>query len=428
MKIKVTFLALLTLVEFAAVAQKSSVIYDYYNSRIDEFVAAAGEDAAAADEVGDADPVYAKLFVSPVLYSSVVKEAFSCNEESPASESEAMALDDEREAVIDAVLMNVYRDAPEVVYMTEAQLRDVKRIPKHKEDIAGPDLQFSEVFVPQDVVGGMKTTVAKPRYWTTKGSMSLTFTQNFVSANWFQGGESAQAMLAQFDFDLNYNDKDRITFTNHFDFDLGFATSKADTLHSFRTNTDRLRLESTFGYRLIKRLDVAAKMKLETQSLPNYPVNKPDFTSNFFAPFDANFSVGFNYKPTLGKFNFEIYLAPLSAFNYKFVRFSDLAHKTYGMPDGKLYKMDYGTQLILTVPTVRIFKFIDFWARAEYYTNYSRAFFQLETKFDLALTKYFKAQLIFNTRFDDSAPGLYHSDYGFWQIKELMTLGVSYSW
>ena len=44
------------------------------------------------------------------------------------------------------------------------------------------------------------------------------------------------------------------------------------------------------------------------------------------------------------------------------------------------------------------------------------------------LSKYFKASLMLNARFDDSAPGLYDDEYGYWQIKELMTLGVTYSW
>ena len=423
MKTKLSFLASFLFAISSVMAQDNSGLFSYYNSKIDAAVEAANT-VPEADDV-DANPVYAKLLVAPVLYNSVVEDAFAGEEDATPAGSEAMAKDEEREAVIDAVLMNVYRNAPAVVQMTEEELRSEKQAPTHEVTVTGPELKFAKLEIPDDVVGGMKTSVAKPKYWTTSGKISLTFTQNFISSNWYQGGESAQAMLAEFDFDLNYDDKDRITFKNHFDFDLGFATSKADTLHPFRTNTDRLRLESTFGYKLVKNLDVAAKMKLESQSLPNYQVNSPKLVSDFFAPFDANASIGLNYKPSIGKFNFEIYVAPLSAFNYKFVRFSELA-PSYGMKEGSLYRMDYGTQIVLTIPTVRIFKIVDFWTRAEYYTDYSRVFFQWETKFDLMFTKYFKASLMFNARFDDIAPR--HNDYGYWQIKELLTLGVSYGW
>ena len=120
-------------------------------------------------------------------------------------------------------------------------------------------------------------------------------------------------------------------------------------------------------------------------------------------------------------------MAPLSAFNYKYVRFSDIA-LNYGIEAGRKYKMDYGTQVVITIPTVRIFKIVDFWTRAEYYTDYSRSFFQWETKFDLALTQYFRASLMLHARFDDSAPGLKDENFGYWQFKELMTFGVSYAW
>ena len=131
--------------------------------------------------------------------------------------------------------------------------------------------------------------------------------------------------------------------------------------------------------------------------------------------------------PSWNNFKVEIYFAPLSAYNYKFVRYSNLVSR-YGIRSGRHHKEDFGTQLVVTVPTVKIFKIVDFWSRAEYYTNYARAFFQLETKFDIMLNKYFSASLMMHARFDDSAPGLYDSEYGYWQLKEFMTLGVTYAW
>jgi hypothetical protein len=426
MKTRLSITVFMMFVLATVSAQDNSSVYDYYNSKIDEAVAMAGE-AIQNEGQDDVNPAYAKLFVSPVLYKSVLKEAFSGEGEDVAKSDPTLEMEEERSNVINDVLLDVYREAPGVVSMTEDDLLNEKRHNLKRVNIAAPEFKFDALKMPDNVDGGMKTTVTKPKYWSTAGKIALTFTQNYLSPNWFQGGENAQAMLAEFDFDLNYDDQSRITFKNHFDFDLGFSTTTADTCHSFKTNTDRLRIESTFGYKLVKNLDVAAKMKLETQSLPYYPVNQKNFTSNFFAPFDANASIGLNYKPSIGNFNFEIYVAPLSAFNYKYVRFSDIA-LNYGIEAGRKYKMDYGTQVVITIPTVRIFKIVDFWTRAEYYTDYHRAFFQWETKFDLALTKYFRASLMLHARFDDSAPGLKDENFGYWQFKELMTFGVSYAW
>ena len=412
----------------AATAQDKTGVYDYFNAKIDEAVSA----AAVVEETGaeDANHVYARLFSSPVLYNSVIKGA--CAGKDAVTESDIKAMDDEREAVIENMLVDLYRTAPSMVQMTEAELRSEKSVPTQEVSVSAPALDFKKLDIPTDVAGGMKTTVTKPNYWKFSGRTSLTFTQNFISENWYQGGESNYAMLATIDLDMNYNDNDRISWTNHFDLDLGFATSQADTLHSFRTNTDKLRLESTFGYKIVKSLDLAAKLKVESQMLPNYPVNTHDFISNCLAPLDANASIGFNFKPNLGNFKLEVFLAPLSAYNFRYVHYNRLAG-SLGINDDNGFDLgrgrarhDYGTQLVVTIPTYQLTSFLDVYSRLEYYTNYQRAFFQWETKFNVALSKYFTASLMLNARFDDSVN--MHDEWKFWQLKELFTLGVAYAW
>ena len=257
MKIRFLSLLLLLSVAFDVAAQSDDEIFDYYNLEIDRLVA----EWQSLDEADEekSNPVYAKMFVPPILYSSVLNRAFDIAE-STDEDSEAAFMDDKRSEMIDVIMLNMYRTAPVCVKMTEEELQNEKSVPEYNPEIKAPVRLVSNEVMPVSVDGGMKTTVVKPNYWRTSGSVSLTFTQNFVSGNWFQGGESNKTMLGQFDFNLNYDDKDRITFKNHFDVDLGFATTKADTLHSFRTNTDRLRIESTFGYKLVKNLDLTVKI------------------------------------------------------------------------------------------------------------------------------------------------------------------------
>lgn len=425
---KTKLFLLLFMVPALHVQAQKSPVYDFFDKGID---AIAAEASVVNDDYEEekTNHVYSRMFSSPVLYGSVIEKAFSCMEQEGEAESEMLAMDDKRASVIDKLLLDVYTAHPEKIAMTEEQLLSENTHSEIDADKKGLGISFSKPLIglPENVEGGMKTTVVKPNYWSTKGRIGLKFTQNYISGNWFQGGESNNTMLGEFDFDLNYDDKDRITFNTHFDVDLGFATTKADTLHSFKTNTDRLRIESTFGYKLVKNLDLSAKMKLESQSLPNYPTNSRDFVSNFMAPFDANFSIGLNYKPSWEKFRFEVYVAPLSAYNYRFVRYGNLTSR-YGIRAGRHHKEDFGTQVVVTVPSQRIFGIVDWYSRAEYYTNYARAFFQWENKFDVSLNRYLTASLSVHARFDDSAPGLYDDEYGYWQIKEFMTLGVTYSW
>ncbi len=412
---------------------QNSATYDYFSNGIEELVAAAG-DTGDVQEEEKTNHVYSRMFTSPVLYESVLRKAFSCNDEESEACSEMLAMDEKRSSVIDRLLLNVYRTHPEKIAMMEEELRKENTYSGVDNSGEKPllSLKNSSVYIPENVAGDMKTTVVKPNYWKFAGRSSLTFSQNFLSPNWFQGGENYYAMLATVDIDLNYDDKDRITFTNHFDLDLGFATAQADTVHQFKTNTDKLRIESTFGYKVVKNLDIAAKLKLESQMLPYYAPNRTDFSSASLAPFDANASIGLNYKPSLGNFRLEIYLAPLSAYNFRYVHYERLA-SSLGISADNRFKVgrgwarhDFGTQLVVTMPTYKLASFLDVWSRLEYYTNYHRAFFQWEAKFDFTLNRYFTASVMVHSRFDDSV--ISNEDYGFWQLKELFTLGVAYSW
>lgn len=426
MKLKYNLLLLSFCIVFTATSQNSQV-YRFFNKGIDAIVKEANEIDFDYEEE-KSNHVYSRMFSIPVLYDAVINKACAGGEAEDESDSELLAMDEKRSAVIDRLLLDMYCTHPEKIVMTEGELLQEMSLAGVTTD-KKPALEMANarVNIPENVAGGMKTTVVKPNYWTTSGSIAMNFTQNYISDNWYQGGESNKTMICEFDFDVNYNDKDRISFRTHFDADLGFATTKADTLHSLKTNTDRLRIESNLGYKLIKNLDATVKVTLESQSMPSYYTNSHDFASNFMAPFDANFSVGLNYKPTIKKIRLEIFFAPLSAYNYRFVRYGKLTSR-YGIRAGRHHKEDFGTQLMITVPRQKISQLVNWYSKAEFYSNYARTFFQWENKFDVSLNRYLTASLNLYARFDDSAPRLKDEEFGYWQLKEFMTLGVTYSW
>lgn len=414
-----------------AAAQNSSDVADYFNAKIDSLVCDTMFVSVVDSSEVSANPVYIKLLTTPVLYNSVINKAFN-NGFVPDSlkGDNGLIKDEKRSAVIDKLLLGVYRDNPDKILMTEEQLRNETPVPATAKADEVSKIEFNDTpapEMPENVTGGLMTTVNKPSYWRTSGSFDLKFTQNYVSQNWSQGGDNSRTMLAILVFNFNYDDKDKITFTNKFDAQLGFTTVEGDTLHSFKTNNDKLRLESTLGYKLVNRLDLTVKSKLETQSLPNYPTNSHDFVSKFMAPFDATFSVGINYKPTWKNLSLTVFLAPLSAYNYRFVRYDHLVTR-YGIRDTRHHREDFGTQLVVEVPRATFFNILNWWSRAEFYTNYARSFFSWENKFDIKLNRYFSVSMLVHTRFDDSSPGLKDDKYGYLQLKEYMTLGFTYSW
>ena len=414
-----------------AVAQNSSDVADYFNAKIDSLVCDTMFVSVADSSEVSANPVYIKLLTTPVLYNSVINRAFNSGFGPDSLKGDnGLIKDEKRSAVIEKLLLGVYRNNPDKILMTEEQMRNETPVPATAKADEVSKIEFNNApapELPENVTGGLMTTVKKPSYWRTSGSFDLKFTQNYVSQNWSQGGDNSRTMLAILVFNFDYDDKNKITFTNKFDAQLGFTTVEGDTLHSFKTNNDKLRLESTLGYKLVNKLDLTMKSKFETQALPNYPTNSHDFVSKFMAPFDATFSVGINYKPTWKNLSLTVFLAPLSAYNYRFVRYDHLVTR-YGIRDTRHHREDFGTQLVAEVTRATFFNILNWWSRAEFYTNYARSFFSWENKFDIKLNRYFSVSMLVHTRFDDSSPGLKDDKYGYLQLKEYMTLGFTYSW
>lgn len=428
LRVSVAFV-LIAFTSFSTIKAQSSAVVEHFNSELDSLVALYNY---ADDEENEerTNPAYYRMFTPTVLYRSAVargvKEGFDLPE---AGTDNEIAMNDNREVLIDKLLVDVYKNNPEHVTKTEAQLRG-----ETTETVNNALKNTSEIKVNTNIpmtvsnsaLSSLETEYRKPNYWRTYGDVSLNFSQNYVSDNWHAGGDNNYTLSAWTKFQLNYDDKKRLTFKNTFEARLGFTTAPDDALRALRTNDDMLRLESNLGYKIINNLDVSCNFKMQTQSMPSYPANSDVFVSNFMAPFDASFSLGLKYVTSGKNWNIDLFVAPLSSYNYRFVRYQHLVDR-FGMPDGKKHRHDYGTQIVFK-PNVTLMTNITWSSRLEFYTNYARTFFEWENHFKFKINRYFDTNLLLHTRFDDNARGLYDSTLGFWQLKEYFTLGVSYSW
>lgn len=95
--------------------------------------------------------------------------------------------------------------------------------------------------------------IRKPNFWTFKANFSLQFTQNYVSDNWYKGGESHNALLASTVLEANYNNQRKVTFDNKLEMKLGFQSLHNDDEHKFKTNSDLIRMTNKLGIRAIKQ-------------------------------------------------------------------------------------------------------------------------------------------------------------------------------
>ena len=383
------------------------------------------------DGIERTNPTFIKLYMRPTLYRSALSASYGKDIKfGDRTTDTQMNADAKRQKVIDGMLLQLYRDNPSLVWATEDEIR--KETTLSDEDkfnhMSGITLTaIPPIVMPENVTGDLKTKVVKPNYWRTYANLGVNYTQNFFSDNWHSGGEDTKNMLIEVDFKLKYDDKKKVQFENILEAKLGFYTAPSDTVHNIKTNQDLLRFTTKLNYKGMKDFYYTIQGQVWTQSLPFYDTNQTEYRSNFMAPFNANFSFGIDYKPNLSKGTLSVYLAPLSAYNYRFVRYGDLAHKHYGIRKGRHHFEDFGTKLEVN-GSFQIFKNFAWKTRFYYYTTYARVEHDWENTFRLTINKYLSASVFVHTRFDDKARSQYSSKYGYWQIYEKMMLGFTYSW
>jgi uncharacterized protein YoxC len=136
----------------------------------------------------EADGRYYRLFAPTTFYRSGVNKSLSMNPESG----------DEVTDAVDAAMIDLYLRRPDLVKDTESHL---DRVGSVREDVNQEVKQTVELVdqveplpdEPEVVPVGI--VVTKPNFWQFKFDGYLQFMQNYVSCNWYKGGESSYSAI-----------------------------------------------------------------------------------------------------------------------------------------------------------------------------------------------------------------------------------------
>ena len=374
----------------------------------------------AAQPNDSLDGRYYRLFAPLTFYHDVADKTLAMNSESVGKD----AVSDE----VDAALLNVYLNRPDLVSTTESDLQETGSI---MENVDKPienqvefvdEVDFPVLDEPEDIPDTLVVQI--PKFWTYKGDGFLQFMQNYVSGNWYKGGESNYSMVGALTLEANYDNKNKWKWDNKLEMKLGFLHSRTDSLHRFKSNEDLIRLTSKLGLEAAKNWYYTLQLQAYTQFTKGYKANDPMIYSDFFSPFNANLGLGMDYKvesknkKLTGTINF----SPISV-NYRYVGRLELG-PIYGLEEGKHSIWEFGPNMTADLE----WKFNDVvtWKTRLYaFTSFKRAEIEWENTFELRVSKYITANLFLFPRFDDAS--LYDSDLGYWQFKEYSSLGLAYT-
>ncbi len=328
---------------------------------------------------------------------------------------------------LDKVLMDVYLNRPDLVKNNETRLALVGA-PLLEESSRKTKPELVEQVAPKVIEPEFNTPMAiyvkKPNFWTIKGDYYLQFLQNYVSDNWYKGGESNYSLLGSVTMQANYNNKQKVKWDNKLELRLGYQTSKGDTLHKYKTSEDLIRYTGKLGLQATKKWYYTLQLIAQTQFTKGLRSNDKFVYSDFMSPFNLNLSVGMDY--TVDWLNHRLkgsaHIAPL-AFNWKYVGRETLATR-YGLDEGKHGMTDYGSEFTVDLNWV-IADNIKWKTRLYGYTTYKRSELEWENTISFQFNKYISTNLFLYPRFDDGTTREDGDSY--WQFKEYASVGFSYT-
>lgn len=357
---------------------------------------------------------YYRFFIPLTFYHNITKSAFDIS-----SNDEGCWQDE--------TLRDIYLQRPDLVQTTQSQLDVAGPTLKPRQETVAPNVDIVKKVEPKtndtSIDSPINIYVEKPNFWKLSGDYSLQMFQNYISGNWYKGGESSYSMIAAVTLQANYNNKQKFRWDNKLEMRLGFQNTRGDTLHTVRTSEDLIRYTGKLGLQASKKWYYTLQLIASTQFMRGLKSNDPHVYSKFLAPLYVNPSLGMDYNVNWfkGKLKGSAHLAPI-AYNLTYVRDKNLGSR-FGIDAGKHTKSDFGSEITIDL-NWQITKDVRWKTRFYGYTTYKRAIMEWENTFTFVVNKYISSNLFLYPRFDDGVSR--DGDLGYWQMKEYISLGFSY--
>jgi len=255
--------------------------------------------------------------------------------------------------------------------------------------------------------------------WQYAAKADAQFSQNYVSSNWYQGGNSNLAILGIITAHINYDNKKSIQWENNLEWHMGFNSVAGDTLRMLSTNDDVLKINSKLGVKAGGNWFYSGTVDFSTQLFNSYSgVNSTVMKTSFLTPVRLNIGVGLDYKY---KKIFSLMFSPVS-YKYIYVRNNkNVDSNLFGITTGKRVLSEIGSSFTATY-SYPLSKEIQLDSKLTFYTNYQKVEIDWETVFNMKINRFMSTRISINPRYDNTVI-LAKGDKANIQFKQLLSVG-----
>ncbi len=267
------------------------------------------------------------------------------------------------------------------------------------------------------------------RHWLHVFNTGLQFSQAYLSKNWYQGGNNYLSLLFNFLWDVQLNQvyHPRLMFQSTLSYKLGLNSVRDDPYHNYSISQDLFQYNIKFGYKAAHNWYYSFTGQFKTQLLNNYPSNSETRIASFLSPADLNIGLGMTYSKTNKNKTvvFNASIAPLS-YNMRCCIDPKINVTQYNIKEGHKVSNEFGSNAELTL-AAKIGSNITYNSRLFLFSDYSYFQGDWEHTLNFQFNKYFSTQLYANIRYDSSIDAKVAPKWGKWMIKEILSVGLSYS-
>lgn len=310
----------------------------------------------------------------------------------------------------------LYWKLPEAPQLKDDRKRYSEYLMRHSM----PSVDVADAFLPK--------STQKRVYWLHTVGSSLQFSQAYISDNWYQGGNDYLALLFNFNWDVALNTvyRPNLMFTSALSYKLAVNSNSKDALHRYSISQDVLQYNLKAGVKAFNKWFYSFNLQFKTQIFNTYPADSPDLTSAFLSPADLNMGLGMTYNTEARHktLKLSVSVSPIS-YNLKACMSNRLDPVLFNIEPGHKTRSEIGSNAEATL-NWDITSNISWKSRMFLFTDYHYFQADWENTFTFNITRFLSTQFYIHPRFDSSTV-FGASDWHYWQLKEILSFGLSYT-